>query len=279
MTRSKNRKNSGQDGNSPLSPTNVSDQTEKPGAQPSSGSSAPFPSEPPSNTVPPLRATMSSHSSTHIWSLIQTLPEDLHVFLEEDYEAKYKKILKAQFYRILVHFDPKTTSRISHLKADLNAAFKKSLRPLLSEFMIPCPPPAMETDEGDKDLDFNPLGRKTTRKMLLDAIKRKAPNVPIPTSARRGGLLLLYKQHVDKDLVIPGQTETIRKPSVLKANAVSGEDSEELRLALQCYAPQVFVHSIPMTHQVLVDCYLQFILAAKLEPGALVAGFHYSIIS
>ncbi|EGF97675.1 uncharacterized protein MELLADRAFT_84538 [Melampsora larici-populina 98AG31] len=222
---------------------------------------------------------MSSHHNTQIWSLIQTLPEDLHVFLDEDYELQYKKILKAQFYRILVHFNPKTKSRISHLKADLNAAFKKELRPQLSDFLIPRPPPAMETDQDDKNLDFNPLGRKTTRKMLLDAIKRKAPNAPVPTNARRNGLLLLYKEHVDKDLVIPGQTETIRKPGVLKANAVSGEDSEELRLALQCYAPQVFVHSIPMTHQVLVDCYLQFILAAKLEPGALIAGFHYSIIS
>lgn len=203
MTRSKSRKNGGQDGNSSVSPTNASDRTEKPipsGVQlppagASSGSSPPLLSEPPSNPIPPLRATMASQHTSYIWSLIQTLPEDLRIFLEEDYELHYKKITKAHLYRVLVHFDPKTKSRMTHLKAELNAAFKKDLLPHLEHFLIPRPPPSMETD--DITPDFNPLGQKTTRKILLEAIKRKAPHAPIPTSARRDGLLLLYKQYVD----------------------------------------------------------------------------------
>lgn len=139
----------------------------------------------------------------------------------------------------------------------------------------------METDhEGDQGQpDFNPLGRKTTSKMLLEAIKRRVPNIPIPSSSRRDGLLLLYQAHVDKDLVIPGQTDTVKKPRYVQASLVADEDMEELRFALQCHAPNVFIHSIPMTHQVLVDCYLHFLLEEPVKPGSLVCGFHYSIIA
>lgn len=184
------------------------------------------------------------------------------------------------FYRILIHFNPATKSRHFHRKDVLNAAFKKDLLPLLQPFLTPPAPTAMQTDEDSKaQLDFNPLGRKTTRKMLTDAIKHANPTIHIPATARRDGLLLLYQAHVDKDLVIPGQTNEIRKPRAIAVKAVEGTDMEDLQLGLQCYAPNIFVHSVAMTHQVLVDCYLHFVHEKPVKAGSLVRGFHYSVIS
>lgn len=288
MTKGKGRKNSGPSPKQPLSPTTVSDRTDAtvtPGTSAMNPTPGPhLPSEPPqsqpSHLSPQQPMTIQKDLSTAVWSLVQSLPEDLHVFLDVDYEEDITKILKVQFYRILLHFNPATKSRMSHSKDQLNAAFKKDVRPHLVPFLKPRAPIPMDTDQDNKDqVDFNPMGRKTTRKMLVDAIKRKCPKVPIPSAARRDGLLILYQAHVDKDLVIPGQTETIRKPHYLKRQAVLNADMEDLRLALQCHAPSVFIHSIPMTHQVLVDCYLHFLLDEPLNPGALVRGFHYSIIS
>ncbi|EGF98761.1 uncharacterized protein MELLADRAFT_95399 [Melampsora larici-populina 98AG31] len=284
MTKSK-RKNSGQASPSTAnSPSNVTDPTkyQTPAGQASSATQSSIkpllpPGPPPLQPLPPHPAAFTSTQDSVVWSLVQTLPSDLRVFLEPDYETKLKKILKVQFYRILLHFDPATKSRVTHLKADLNAAFKKDVLPRIQPFLTPRAPAPMDTDDDSKNVDFNPLGRKTTRKMLIEAIRHKAPNVIIPAAARRDGLLLLYQQHVDKGLIIPGQTLTIRKPHAIRPDAVEGTDMEDLRLGLQCHAPHIFLHSIPMTHQVLVDCYMHFIHEEPLT-SSLVAGFHYSVI-
>lgn len=217
---------------SPLeSPAAASDKTENPSMlSPTARSIPPITSERPiSHPQPPPTSTMMGPQTAAVWTLIRTLPEDLRVFLEEDYKAKSRKILKTQFYRILLHFDPATKSRPSHNKADLNAAFKNHIRPRILPFLIPRPPPPMDTDHDPKSqTDFNPLARKTTCKMLIEVIQRRAPHIPIPSAARRDGLLLLYKAHVDKDLVIPGLTDTIRKPRALDIHAVDYEDIEDL---------------------------------------------------
>lgn len=278
------RKNSGQNPGSPLSPSAASDRTQKPSdsavAPSSTSASVPHlpPGPPPSHPPPPPPTTILNPDSTTVWHLVQSLPEDLCVFLEPGYEEKYNKIVKLKFYRILLHFDPATTSRHSHHKADLHDAFKKYVLPRIQPFLLPPAPSPMDTDDSKANLDFNPLGRKTTRKMLSEAIKRKAPNAIIPGAARRDGLLLLYQAHVDPGLVIPGQTQSVRRPHHVKPHAVQDEDMEDLRFALQCHAPNIFIHSNLMTHQVLVDCYLHFLLDEKIPPGSLVRGFHYSII-
>lgn len=243
--------------------------------------SSPTPAAAPPPPLPvsqsPSPVTMKEANEETVWSLCRQLPPDLCVFLEVDYEAKYDSITKVQFYRVLLHFDPATKSRLSHRKEVLNDAFKKTTRPRILPFLTPRLPAPMETDH-KITADFNPMSRKTTRKMLSDAIKRKAPTVTIPAAARLDGLLLLYQEHVDRGLVIPGQVETVRKPHFLSADAVEGQDMEVIRFALQCHAPHVFVHTIPMTHDVLVNCYLKFILEESVKPGCLVRGFHYSII-
>ncbi|EGG07836.1 uncharacterized protein MELLADRAFT_62305 [Melampsora larici-populina 98AG31] len=152
---------------------------------------------------------MLNPDSSTIWYLIQTLPEELRVFLEPGYEDMYNKILKLQFYRILLHFDPATKSCMSHLKANLHAALRKDILPRILPFLLPQAPIPMDTNDSKATLDANPLGRKTTRKLLSKVIKHKAPNVPIPGAARRDGLLLLYQAHINPGLVIPGQVETL----------------------------------------------------------------------
>ncbi|EGG00876.1 uncharacterized protein MELLADRAFT_111471 [Melampsora larici-populina 98AG31] len=274
MTKSKPRKNSGQGPNSPTSPSSTTDPNIKqvlPGQTSSAThASVAAPSQPigltPSHTLPPPPTGFTQDVA--LLSLIQSLPADLRVFLDPNYEEKYNKITKVLFYRILLHFDPATSSRPSHRKPELNAAFKEKLLPRLLPFLTRQPSAPMDTDD-DPNTDFNPLARKTTRKMLTEAIKRKVPSIHIPAAARRDGLLVLYKQHVDKDLVLPGEIGTIRKPHLIKPNAVENQDMEDLRLAIQCHAPTVFVHTIPMTHKVLVNCYMHFVHGVKLDPGTL----------
>lgn len=72
------------------------------------------------------------------------------------------------------------------------------------------------------------------------------PHVIIPRAATSDGFLYLYKEHVDKDLQIPGQTDFIKSPSVVSRAQVKNLLMEELRLTLQDCAPHVFIHSIPM---------------------------------
>ncbi|EGF97411.1 uncharacterized protein MELLADRAFT_85581 [Melampsora larici-populina 98AG31] len=216
---------------------------------------------------------------------LQTIADDLRPFLQSKWDAKMtKKITKPQIYRIVFHFDPATKSRPTHLKQVLIAAFDKDVKPLIQPYYISSRHPAgdeMETEETTKsDPDFDPLSSKTTCQMLRDAIQKKEPEVEIPKIARREGLLWLYKAYVDSDICIPKDSRWTSKPRVLAGDRLQRETVEDLRFALQLYAPQVFVHSVAMVHPVMVSLYQQFV---REEPETVsrkaVEGFHYSIIT
>ncbi|KAH9808457.1 hypothetical protein DFH28DRAFT_909545 [Melampsora americana] len=215
---------------------------------------------------------------------IQTIADELRPYLQTEWDDKMtKKITKPQIYCILHHFNPETKSRPSNLKDSLIASFEKDVKPLIKPHFIVFQNPAgeaMETEQsGNIDPDFDPLSSKTTCQMLRNAIERKEPSVDIPKTARRDWLLWLYKAYVDRDIVIPKDSRWTSRPRVLGVDRLKRETIEDLRFALQVYAPQVFVHSVAMVHPVMVSLYLEFIRG---EPETVarraVEGFHYSII-
>lgn len=122
MTKGKH-KNSGQALSPPVSPASATDLTAKPEPSGLLGilSLLPIPASltagpPRSNPLPPPPGTFTKSQKSSMSLLVQMLPHDLRVFLDSNYEAKYKYILKAQFYRILIHLNPATKSLITHRK-------------------------------------------------------------------------------------------------------------------------------------------------------------------
>ncbi|KAH9809556.1 hypothetical protein DFH28DRAFT_1086204 [Melampsora americana] len=220
-----------------------------------------------------------------LMSKLQSVPSDLHEFVFQELNDKaIKKITKPELYRILFHFDPLTKSRPSHSKDALIAAYKRDVMPLVKPHIVVSPPKApsgddMDTD-GPNDLDFDPLSSKTTCQMLRDAIEKKKPGVDIPKTACHEGLLHLYKAYIHTDLVVPTNSRWTRKPRVLKGDRVKRETVEDLCLALQVYAPHVFVHSVAMTHAIMISLY-RFFVSEEPEKLSyiLVEGFHYTIIA
>ncbi|EGG07282.1 uncharacterized protein MELLADRAFT_85644 [Melampsora larici-populina 98AG31] len=208
---------------------------------------------------------------------IQTLPDNLHSFLDHDYEAKQKTYKSIDYYRILAHFDPATLSRPNHKKDKLIAAFTKHVLPLIKPYQQPPPPLPMQTDKPTRT-DFNPLSKRAKRDDLMGVIWDADSSVVIPKAATSNGLLYLYREHVDKDLQIPGDTPFIKPPNVVRRAEVKSLLMEELRLTLQDRAPHVFIHSTPMSHPVLVNLYIKFVLDEEVQPGLLVRGFHYSLL-
>lgn len=224
------------------------------------------------------RPSPSQYTDLHshlLWHRVQTLSLDLHVFMTHEYHTKNKKIRKDSFYRILVHFNPATKHRVNHLKLSLETAFKTELLPKLQPFILPAPPAPPSPMETDQD-DFDPLS--APRRMLKEILQRRAPAINIPESTTIHGLRLLYKEHIDKDLVLPLDNEFTREPRVIKASSLKVKTLEQLRFALQCHAPHVFIHTTPMTRLVCVDLYILFVLEGEVAPGRLVQGYHYSII-
>lgn len=113
MTKSKSCKISGQGSTSTTSPstiTNLHAKTKVPPGQTSSATHAsvgvsPLNIGPPPSHPLPLPPTGFTQDVALV-SLIHSLPSDLRVFLDYDYEAKYNKITKVMFYWVLIHFDP-----------------------------------------------------------------------------------------------------------------------------------------------------------------------------
>ncbi|EGF99540.1 uncharacterized protein MELLADRAFT_112584 [Melampsora larici-populina 98AG31] len=121
--------------------------------------------------------------------------------------------------------------------------------------------------------------RKTTRQMLVGAISKKVGKFLIPDIARIDHLLWLFKAKVDKDLRLPQKPEFSQRPRVLKEDRLKGETVEELRHALQVYAPHIFVYSIALRPSCLIDLYVKFVIEGNLPPERTpVLGFHYAVI-
>lgn len=236
----------------------------------------------------PLPRT-STRANKSVLAKIANIDEDLGQFLRSPMDTKMeKKITKPQLYRILVHFNAGTSSRLSHQKQMLISAFKNEVEPLINPFIIESRGVSqvhqtsgddMETDDV-KLPDFDPLSRKTTCQMLVSAIQKKKHSIEIPRSARHEGLLWLYKAYIDRDLVIPSNPRWTQKPRILSGDRLDRETVEDLRFALQVHAPHIFVHSVAMTHPVLVCLYKTFILE---EPASasqeMIYGFHYTTIA
>ncbi|EGF98273.1 uncharacterized protein MELLADRAFT_113683 [Melampsora larici-populina 98AG31] len=186
--------------------------------------------------------------------------------------AKPKKL---QYYNIIFTFNPATTSRPTNLKESLKNAFLTDVRPLLVPYLLPAPAVKMDTDAGQED--FDPLGRKTTKPMLVKAILQKRPTTTIPPGATIDDILILYKHYVSPGLVIPPNRRFIEKPRTVAAPRLKGESMEETLLALRYYSPSVFVRSLAMNKECLIDLYIQFVLE-ETPRSPLIHGFHYTIL-
>lgn len=211
---------------------------------------------------------------------IESLPDNLLVFLDHDFEAKRNNIKNLQYYQVLYHFNRKTKGRPSHKKSKLQEAFNDELKEMIKPYIRPPPviTEPMQTDEANT-LDFNPLSRKTTRGMLVAEIKKKSPGFTIPDGARIDQLLWLYKHKVDPSLDLPKLTEFSRIPRALSVERLARETTEELRHGIQAYAPQIFIHSIALTHPSLVNLYIHFVIKSELPPDRVpILGFHYAIM-
>lgn len=242
---------------------------------------------PPRSTADPLQAPLQGAPMTHfppevanpMWLKVTSLPPTLRTCLVHDFHDinKHQSVKAAELWRILDHFDPQTKARPTHKKSKLRALFNKDVLPHIQPFILPPPPPAMDTDRPARP-DFNPLGRTVKREQLREAIIDANPDANIPKSARIDSLQILYKAHVDPGLNIPGYSEYITSPRIVPVEQVQELTMEELRLTLQDHSPKVFVHSTAMTKDVLRDLYIKFVIQDPIPEGKLIAGFHYSLL-
>lgn len=242
------------------------------------------PASPTPNPTPNAKETSTSETPqsnfsnlfTHpLWPKVQALPQDLHVFLQSDFDPMALGIKNLNYYRVLVHFNPGTSSRPTHTKPKLTKDFMTNLRPLLEPFLmrtsVPTPSETLKPN-----IDFDPLGRHTTRAMLCDTIHSRCPGVTVRQDARINQVLVLYKAHVDPDLVLPVRKEFSCKPKILAPEKADNRTIEFLRFSLQCHAPYIFIHSAGLVNAVLVDLYIKFVCDEDVPKGRVILGYHYS---
>lgn len=284
MTKSKKGKSkTASQPNSAKSEPDPDRKTSSPPAPPGiSSTSLPMQTEPggppansPSGFPPSIHAfqAMPPGSSTDDWMKVQTLDDTLKIFLQPNIGKDDVTSLK--LYRILVHFNPKTSSRPGNLKALLWDAYLKEVYPLLKPHLAPEPPAPMESQSST--IDFNPLHRKTTQQHLITAVHLIVPKFVIPSASPRDRLLVLYKAFVDRDLHLPWLTDFIEAPNVVGRDRISQLNMEELRMTLQQQAPHVFIHLSSMSLPVLINLYIKFVIEEPVADDVLVKGFHYSL--
>lgn len=187
------------------------------------------PPGPSAHPPPPLPAPKFV-SDAWVMERVKTIPADLRICLDHDFDQRWSEFTRLQFYRLLFHFDEKTSSRPTQRKDLLTNAFTKDIRPLILPFISPPPPPApvaMQTD-ADDEMDFDPRGQKITRAMLAEVITKKKPTFDISSAGRTEQLLWLYKAVVDPQLPLAKNTEFSYIPRVIKGPRLQQLSIEEL---------------------------------------------------
>lgn len=209
-----------------------------------------------------------------IYTKVQSLSKEDQIFLTHDFQKVMNKPTKLQYYNVIRLFNPQTKSKPGDLKEELPNTFMTEVRPLLKPYLFPPPTLSMDTNQQP---DFDPLGRKTTRTQLVNAILHKNPNATIPTAANIDDVLILYKNYVDPQLALRVNDRFIKRPRVVSIEQLKKESMEDIVLALRYYSPKVFVRSLAMNKDTLMDLYIRFVRDE--EPRApLIRGFHYTII-
>ncbi|KAH9810713.1 hypothetical protein DFH28DRAFT_1085482 [Melampsora americana] len=227
----------------------------------------------PTSTFQPASYPPKMEPINAMWLKVQTLDNDLRVFLEHNVEDLKLKIQNIKTYRIIMHFNPASKSRVMHNKDKLWAVFLSDVLPHLRPYLLS--PPPVSTDSR-VPRDFNPLGRKTTRKQLRDAILEAKPDFSIPSNTTIENLLVLYKTFIDKDLKID-IPEFIEPPKLVSPSEIDGLYLDEMRMSLQYHCPHIYIHSAGLTTEILSCLYISEILDEPIPKGKLVRGFHYSL--
>lgn len=263
--RSGKKRNPGPQSGSPLSPT-AREGSEPPKAHPGQATSP---------LTSPVHFKQQSAAEYLIASKVQAFSADQRLFLAHDFESVSQKPKKLDYYNIIFLFNPNTKSRPGHAKDALKKAFLEEVRPRLLPYIVSPTPVAMETDSAEPD--FDPLGRRTTRGMLLKSISIKDPRFKLPASATIEDTLIAYKYYVDPQLPLKPNTRFVKRPRTVPVNSLQGETIEDILLALRYLAPNVFVRSLAMNKTCLIDIYTKFVYEE--EPSApVIPGFHYTLL-
>ncbi|EGG00600.1 uncharacterized protein MELLADRAFT_67628 [Melampsora larici-populina 98AG31] len=235
----------------------------------------------PASTTSPLAMSSPHHlrrppADNQVLKKVQSLStDDQRIFLAHDFEKVSKKPTKLRYYNIIHLFKPDSPRKPTDLKDLLKDDFIKQIRPILKPYILPAPIVSMDTDQ---EADFDPLGRRTTRQMLVKAIERKSTETTIPASANIDDVLILYKHYVDCDLKLPTNQRFIARPRTVPIQRLKGESIEDILLALRYYCPCLFVRSLAMNKDTLMDIYIQFIHDER-PHSPLIPGYHYTILA
>ncbi|EGG01313.1 uncharacterized protein MELLADRAFT_92607 [Melampsora larici-populina 98AG31] len=213
-------------------------------------------------------------SENPVYRAVQSLSKEDQIFLTHDFEKVSNKPTKLQYYNIIRLFKPDTTSKPSDRKDALKAEFVTKVRPLLEPYLSP--PPEVSMEPGP-DLDFDPLGRKTTQAMLVKAIEHKSPDADIAPGANIDDVLILYKYYVDPQLKLPLNRRFIARPRTVPIERLKAESMEDIIVALRYFAPSVHVRSLAMNKNTLMDLYIHFV-HDRPPQSPLIEGYHYTTL-
>lgn len=260
----RNKKNPSTSIGSPLSPP------------PGNGARANPASTPASLPISSPQHLKGPPGDNQVFKKVQSLStDDQNIFLAHDFEKVSKKPTKLRYYNIIHLFKPDTPRKPTDLKDLLKYDFIKHIRPILKPYILTAPAVSMETDQA---ADFDPLGRRTTRQMLVKAIEQKSPETTIAAAATLDDVLILYKHYVDRDLKLPTNRRFTARPRIVPIQRLKGESVEDLLHALRYFYPCLFVRSLAMNKDTSVDIYVQFILDGQPQ-SPLIPGYHYTMLA
>lgn len=243
-------------------------------------------------TNDPILTTAHDHKLKHhleddpVWAKLQHLPSHLCFFLEPNVDLEARGTTRSKLQDIMKYFDVDSKLMPANSKkAYLVNLYKEQVLPKLEPFLAP--PVSSDSMEAEENLDVHPkaLTNQAMRKVLC-----KHTNAMLSPNMSRGDLSKLYNKFINKfsssgpiaNSSSSGSSDKWkRKPHISSVANMSKKTRDQIRHALLCHCPYVFVPLSFCNKQTLLALYSKFVLKVDEQYSGgveLCEGVHYHLI-
>ncbi|OAV91084.1 hypothetical protein PTTG_28092 [Puccinia triticina 1-1 BBBD Race 1] len=184
---------------------------------------------------------ISSQPDPELEALIAGIPSNLQFFLQPDVPFAQATIKKLN--RIIQYIFPSTKFKGTPGKPFLYKYFKDHVAPLLAKYSAQSQESRLLHDEPRVDHinvnHFNPHDRRSTKKILSALIHRVQPNLDLSRLNKTTLISTFYKTY-NLQPFSPADKFSVCPPPIPTPDHEQ-QERNEIRFALQCYCPNLFL--------------------------------------
>lgn len=245
----------------------------------------------------PHSPASSPHGSVHhqLEEKISTIPLRCRFLLDPKVNYNDLTTSRPRLIEMMKHFDVPPPKSKSASKPEVVTYYKTHLLPIIQPFIrmpnVPSPPSSTQSSDiqstsGPMNVSESPSHmtnldslintdlKSTTKPLLYETLSRHHLRSMVLLTMAKKDLVKLYHRYI-RNNPLPPPTHFQLRPHASSIEEMRGKDRDQIRHAIQCYCPHIFIPSLVCNTPILLKLYEAFVLESVSAHEALCEGVHY----